>query len=328
MRPPRSRRHVALMLTALVAAATGSPAEAFQTETFVIEAGRENVATHGPIPGNYPATAAAVPTPSGCGNADNTAPFQGTCDRVPLRIPVPDLDTNQDFIVRITITWEPVDEPEETPVNDLDVFLWDNQQIAKQSNPDSTTYTRLATSANFTQPETFRMFSPSLVDYNITVVNLTGPNLSYTLSAEVEIDSFDPAFEDLGPSFGSRANRNDDVVSPADESEEGTEALPRPDAKFGPGRDDPSAATGATATPVLAPVDLGVDGDFGSLGGSGLEDQLAAPAGPPPSASAVLSRNIDAVPVVMVVFWLVIVPLALVASTIVLLRRRSAARQL
>ena len=320
---------LALLLTALVAiAATGSPAEAFQTDTFVIEAGRENIVTHGPIPGNYPATAAAVPTPSGCGNADNTAPFQGTCDRVPLRIPVPDLASNQDFIVRITITWEPADEPEETPVNDLDVFLWDNQQIAKQSNPESTTYTRLATSANFTQPETFRMFSPSLVDYNITVVNLTGPNLSYTLSAEVEIDSFDPAFEDLGPSFGSRANRNDDVVSPADESEGGTEALPRPDAKFGPGRDDQGPSTGATAAPLLAPVDLGVDGDFGSLGSSFLDDQLAAPPGPPPAASAVLTRNIDSVSVVMVVFWLVVVPLALVALTVVLLRRRSAARQL
>lgn len=308
-------------------AATVTPAGAFQTETFVIESGRENVATHGPIPGNYPATAAAVPTPSGCGNADNTAPFQGTCDRVPLRIPVPALASNQDFIVRITITWEPADEPEETPVNDLDVFLWDNQQIAKQSNPDSTTYTRLATSANFTQPETFRMFSPSLVDYNITVVNLTGPNLSYTLSAEVEIDSFDPAFEDLGPSFGRRANRDDDVVSPADESEEGTEPLPRPDAQAGPARNDPNA-TGAAAAPLLTPVDLGVDGDFGSLRSSALEEQLAAPAGPPPSASAVLSRNIESVPVVMVVFWLGMVPLTLVASTIVLLRRRSAARQL
>lgn len=324
----RSRRRLALSLTTLAAiAATVSPAAAFQTETFVIEAGRENVATHGPIPGNYPATAAAVPTPSGCGNADGTAPFQGTCDRVPLRIPVPELASNQDFIVRITITWEPADEPEETPVNDLDVFLWDNQQIAKQSNPESTTYTRLATSANFTQPETFRMFSPSLVDYNITVVNLTGPNLSYTLSAEVEIDSFDPAFEDLGPSFGSRANRDDDVVSPVDESEPGIDALPRPDAKFGSARDGASGST-APAAPSLAPVDLGVDGDFGALGGAGLEDQLAAPPGPPPAASAVLTRNIDAVPVVMVVFWLVIVPLAVVASTIVLLRRRSAARQL
>lgn len=323
----RSRRRAALLLTALVAAATVTPAGAFQTETFVIEAGRENVATHGPIPGNYPATAAAIPTPSGCGNADNTAPFQGTCDRVPLRIPVPGLDTNQDFIVRITITWEPADEPEETPVNDLDVFLWDNQQIAKQSNPDSTTYTRLATSANSAQPETFRMFNPSLVDYNITVVNRTGPNLSYTLTAEVEIDSFDPAFEDLGPSFGSRANRDDDVVSPADESEEGTEARPRLEAKAAPGRNDRNA-TGATEAAFLAPVDLGVDGDFGALGGSALEDQLAAPAGPPPSASAVLTRNIESVPVVIVVFWLGMVPLTLVASTIVLLRRRSAARQL
>src|SRR4051812_27028168 len=121
-------RPLTRLLTAVAVAMTGSvvwlaaPAGAVRTPVFTIEHGKETQATYGPIPGQYAATPAAVPEPSDCGNADPTTvkgnevpvqvpgPLEGACDTVPVRIiPPANLGPTEDFLVTITVSWNPSD---------------------------------------------------------------------------------------------------------------------------------------------------------------------------------------------------------------------------
>lgn len=322
---------VASTLVAALVAAVAAPASAFQTDRFVVEHDKPAKATFGPIAGQYAATPAAVPEPSDCGDDDNTAPLQGACDRVPVRIvPPPSLGPTEDFLVTITISWNPsgmVEDPSgevgDTPADDIDVYFYDNQQIGKREDPDSTKWTNLGESTEFGGPETIKLFSPGLGDYNLVVVNVTGPNIDYTVEAKVEIDGFESPFEDLGPAFGVRrptAARNDasdNLIAPADFS--GGD-----DGPSGPRPGSPAAIAELLAGGrALDAVPVLPDNDFASFAtGSTFESELAAPSPFGAGRPDAVVRPGKVAPA-LAIFWLAFVPLALLAALVVVMLRRS-----
>lgn len=313
---------VAVLAGAVIVLAA-PPAAAFKMETFNIKEGKQAV-THRGIPGNYPGGTAAIPTPSGCGNDTNTAAFQGSCDLIPLKIVVPEgLGPTDDFFLKLVVTWEPSEEVEDVgAVNDLDVYFWDNQQIAKRTNKNSTAYTRLATAATAHQPEKINLFSPNLGDYNLTIINWAGPNLSYTITAELAVEGFDAPFEDLGPSFGGRTRpsksdaSSDSFIAPVDLSGDDSPSSGGRGGAF-------SDLGGVTAAPTLDEVPVLPDSDFSSVGRGAGDSALAAPPDPLGSGRSRTASVAGPVSAVVLVFWLVVVPLVLLAGAVVLMMRRS-----
>lgn len=308
------------VVAAAVVAMSGS-ASAFMQRTVTIRAGQETRERFNGIPGNYPGTSVVNFTPSGCGNATNTAAAQAVCDRVPLRIEIPPgLDEADDFFAQIEVTWRP-----SADLNDLDIYLWDNQQIAKRNDPASTTFTRLAESAGSTQPEAVALFRPELGDYNLTIINWAGPNLEYTVTARIVIGTFEQPFELLAP---SAVGDEDEVVEdqsgggdgpPVDFSADG------PGDGFGSGTGDFFQAPFAgDLPPILGQVAVLPDADFSSFSPSTFDRELSAP--PPtadlPARLAGLRAPGDVSSAVLV-FWFVGLPLALVGAAWVLLMRRS-----
>lgn len=331
--PTMRRISSALSAAAIVAGAfvvlAAPPAAAFQKPTFTIKQGKQAV-THGGIPGNYPGGTAAIPTPPGCGNANNTAAFQGSCDRIPIKIEVPEgLGPTDDFFLKLVVTWEPSDEVDQVgAVNDLDIYFWDNQQIGKRTNKNSTSYTRLATSAGGHQPEKINLFSPDLGDYNLTIINWAGPNISYTITAELTVEGFEAPFEDLGPSFSARnrqprgdTDETDSFVAPVDLS--GDEP-PGSGGAGGSGAGDAFGDLGgATAAPTLDEVPVLPDSDFTSVGNGTGNSPLAAPPDAFGSGRSRLAAVAGPVSPIVLVFWLVLVPLALMAGAVFLMMRRN-----
>lgn len=313
-----------------------NPASGFTTKTVTITKETPVTVKLGPIAGNYPGGTAAVPTPSGCGNADNTAPFQATCDRVPLKIVTPsDLGPTDDFLVTISVSWDPADEVDEgTGVNDLDVYLYDNQQIGKRTSSTSTTFTRLAVSATGSQPEVIKLFSPDLVDYNLVVINFAGPNLSYTVKADLKVDSFESPFEDLGPSFAprtrssataSKSDTSDSFVAPIDRSGDdppSTGGFSGGASSFG-GESLGDVGDILSGGRNLDEVPILPDSDFASLDGATTTDSFSAPTLPEGSGRSRLAGAVGPVSGILVAFWLVLVPIALLAGGVFLLLRRS-----
>lgn len=341
------RRTLAVAMVAGTAVVTGAPpATAVRTPVLTVERGKEAKATYGPIPGSYAGTPVAVPEPPDCGGGDSTTidgnevpvgtpgAFQAACDWVPIKIiPPPGLGATEDFLVTLTISWNPTDvvkDPSDgtvgdTPVDDIDVYLYDNFQVARREDPESSTFTNLGESNEFGGPERIRLFDPDLIDYNLVVVNVTGPNVDYTVEATMEISGFDYPFEDLGPTFSSRRSqaaknladdRSDNLVLPLDFS----------------GGDGGSRGGGTSAADVsgflqggsrtLEQVPVLPDADFAGIAtASDFEDKLAAP-----SPFGNRTRRIAAVkdaPVPLVVFWLVLVPIAILLALIIAAARRS-----
>ena len=334
-------RLLALALVAGAAvAASGAPAGAVRTPVFTIENGKTPTATYGPIPGQYAATPAAVPEPSDCGNGEPDedlgvvvpGPLEAACDTVPIRIiPPPNLGPTEDFLVTITVSWNPsdmIDDPTDvagdTPADDIDVYFYDNHQIAQREDPESSTWTNMGESTEFGGPEKIKLFSPTLIDYNLVIVNVTGANIDYTVSATVAVDGFESPFEDLGPVFGSRrptAARNDNtdnLIAPKDFS----------------GEDAPAEHSSISARDIggvlsggaLAEVPVAPDHDFESFANvASLEDQLAAPSPFGSGKHELLPKPKD-VPAVVIAFWLVVAPLlALFVLVLGVVRRSRAA---
>lgn len=340
--------------TAAVVVATGlllsviavvTPASAALTDPVFVSRTQSGEGTFGPIPGNFPPVGVG-PTPSNCGHPLGTNRFERTCDNVPIIIEDPKLGPTEDYLVTITVTWEPNQEIDhEAGVNDLDVFLYDDRQIRtrkapscannafakEEDNPDTAKdekdtaicFTKIGQSAKAVQPEVIKLFSPEpLVNYNLVVENFSGPNVSYTVKAEMKIEGFDYPFEDLGPSFGGRQNRNS---SGGDQPFAAPVDLSGDDSSGGGGGGSPSDVGDILAgSRSLDEVPVLPDSDFAPGAGFGRPtDEFAAPTGfGGPGATRTVAAA-GPVSGALLLFWMVVVPIVLVAGAIFVIIRRS-----
>ncbi len=353
-----------LAATVLVAAVAPVPASAVQTKTITVSKTSGDVkGTFGPIAANFP-PAGVGHFPSACGHPIGTNRFERTCDNVPIVIEDPQLGPTEDYLVTIKVTWTPNEQVKDNEgtdtagANDLDVYLYDDRQIRTRvaptcakasaaSEPDNpktskdetdtaTCWTLVGQSAGAVQPEEFKLFSPEpLTNYNLVIVNFTGPNISYTVEANMKIEGFDTPFEDLGPSFAgrNRATKTEESKSnfapPVDLSGDDPPSINRGGGGTSGETFGGSDAAIADIPGVLAggrsldEVPILPDSDFASVDGSGPTDEFGAPSGL--GGPGATRRIVAAGPVsgILVAFWLVLVPLALIAGGVFFLIRRS-----
>lgn len=304
------------MASAVVLTPTGASAQ--PRDPLVVPAdGGEAVVTHPGIPGNNPSSQEVDPTPADCAEAADGAAFTVACDVIPLKVLVPNVSEADDFIMEISLTWEPADEVEGVGgVNDLDMYLYDNQQVAKRDDPESTTYTQFGRSTNFAPPELIRVYRPELGDYNLVINNFSGPNVSYTVKARLIIGTFEAPFEALAPT-GS--------LSPPDDSS-GEQPGPVDHSADEPTSVGFSAPPAPVAVPVLGEIAVLPDQDFSEFDSSSPFDaQLRQPVQAVPAGSISL-RPPRPVPVPVLLFWFLIVPLAVLGPGLFFLTRRTRSR--
>lgn len=293
------RRLLALSTTAILTVAgltlAASPATAQLQPGMRIVEGPAVERDYPPIPGNYPVAPTVNWTPGGC----NDSAIGNVCDTVPLEIVVPDLGPVDDFYVTIEVSW---DNP--TGENDLDIYLWDDQQTKKAAG--SSGWTEQSRSAGSSNPEVIKQFSPTMGKYNLTVVNWLGPNLGYTVRAFITIAKFEEPFELLAPTFT------------APTASTGSDSVPPPPFDF-------SAVDPATPGPTAPtfgelPIEPDTELDFGP---SDFDSALAAP--PPlidPSRASFRDRPPRDVPGLVAAFWLGVVPTLLVGAGAAAVARR------
>ena len=265
-----------------------------------------------PIAGQYQGHGAGLNfTPSGCGDETNTAPAQGICDTIPLKIAVPQLEAVDEFFVTVEVSW---DNP--TGQTDMDMYLWDNMQIAKRQDPEAETYSELASGTSSDQnPETAKLFRPELGDYNLTVINALGVNTGYKVKVYMTVARGDEIFELLEqPAAPTLDNSGGADPPPVDYS-----------------ADTPPASAGGVSSAPLAPPpnaldELAIlpDSDLDSGFDSTFESALTAP-DPGGETAALVNERPDPVSGLTVFLWLAIVPLALGAGALWFLRRRRVA---
>jgi hypothetical protein len=265
-----------------------------------------------PLANPVPATPATKPAnPEDC----KTSP---ACDTIPLEIVVPSTLTEADeFFVTVELIWQTMTTPGlgqgtpaevgETAINDLDLYVWEDPQGAED----------VARSASSTTPEKLRMFRPVKGRYQIVVANYAGPNTGYKLKVTYKPEKIESPFESLDPGFIPELPEPEVPVSPPlDLSAEPEVPAFLPDASA-PLVEPPAPAP-------LAPAPVEPDADFAGGIDSDLEEELAAPpesdvlehrqtavTGPPKPASGT-----------SLLFWLLIVPLALVAGAGLWLAKR------
>lgn len=287
----------AVVATAAFSAAPISAAGAFTQETIVVEGLEPLVFEFGPIPGNQPAVNWF---PNGCedGGGGSTQ-----CDTIPVKVVAPaNIGPADDWYVVFTLTWDNHD------INDLDMYLWDNQQIKKEQGGSG--YSRLDQSATADHPESVKLYAPTRDLYNITVKNWLGPNTGYTITAQMFISPFERPFEVLAPDFsgssGGGGDFSDDGPPPVDYSAEAPAGAPQ------------------TAPPAFGEVAVGIDDDFADFAPSDFDQQIAAPPAPPRLDPRLTStRPPKDVPALVALFWFAVVPLALIAGAGILLVRHS-----
>jgi hypothetical protein len=323
---PRMRRATRAVVAAALAAGAavvlstaGAPvAGALTRDPLVISADGEASATYPGIPGNNPSSQAADPTPHDCGDVQNASQFTVACDVVPLKILVPNVSEADDFVVEIELTWEPADEIDGVGgVNDLDMYLYDNQQIAKRDDPESSTYTQFGRSTSFEPPERISIYRPELGDYNLVVNNFSGPNVSYTVKARIKIGTFEAPFEALGP--------GGPVSEPVEDGS--GEVAPMDYSADEPTSNSFSSPPAMTAAPVLGEVAVLPDQDFSEFdAGSSFDDQLRQAEQQALPAGLVTLRPPKPVPAAVLLFWFVLAPAAVLGPVALLIARRNRSR--
>jgi len=183
------------------------------------------------IPGSFEeSTSAVTPEPTDCGNpdgesdTDNPPTFGTMCDTIPLRVVVPtDIDPGDDFIISVALSWtdspgKAVGNGQEGGVTDVDLHLFDNQQIEKRAG--STGYTEITASNGTAIPEVVKVCCPDLVDYNVVIANVgPGANTGYHIHAEMKILKADKIYELLADKPATHPASTDDNTLPADFSD-------------------------------------------------------------------------------------------------------------
>jgi hypothetical protein len=148
---------------------------------------------------------------------------QTWCDVVPLTLQRPShLDVNDEFFVRIILSYEQTKPDGSTPTNELDLYVWDDPQGAKP----------VTQSVSSTQPISATLFQPPKDKYQVVVVSSYGPSTGYHLKLSAVVDRVAP------PVDASKANKTTATTV-------ATAAAPTP---------APATATPTARTPVaIAP---------------------------------------------------------------------------
>lgn len=291
-----------MLLVTLTVALSSAPSHALTKDKMVIRMGEVSTYEGGPLVGNLPSSGIANPLPGACADP---ATF---CDHVPLEVIVPsDVSDNDELLVQMSISW---DDPSGT--NDLDTWVYDDQQITGSG------YTAVGEAASGDNPETPKFRVGTLREFNLIILNFSGANTGYVIEAVVAVAKFESPFESLDPEFngagGAGEENDDDVFVPEDLS--GDDAAP---GFSGPSFAGPDLAA---SSPVLPTLDVVVDGDLDNLGGSTFTRDIQEPqsilpvgGGTPPIPKKV--------PAIVLLFWLLVVPVAMVATGFVVLWRRT-----
>jgi hypothetical protein len=283
------------------------PAGALAQAGIRVEADQTVEREYPPIPlaNPAPATPATQPVnPNDC----KTSP---ACDTIPLEIvPPATLAEADEFFVTVELIWQTMNTPgvgqgtpaevKETAVNDLDLYVWEDPQGAED----------VASSASSTTPEKLRMFRPVKGRYQIVVANYLGPNTGYKLKVTYKPERIETPFESLEPGYIPPPPEPEvPVTPPLDLSAE-------PEVAATPLPVLPAPAVDPAPPAPLAPVPVEPDADFAAGIDSSLDEELAAlpdsdvlkqrqtvAAGPPrPASGSALA------------FWLLVLPIALVAG--------------
>jgi hypothetical protein len=337
-RVPAPRRRLLLAGVALALAVTASPGPAGpaialpQAQGLRVQENQAVEQEYPPIPGqnpipDVPPPARNLTTPDDC----RTVPW---CDVIPLEVLVPPtLQAADEFFVNVELSWETQRIPQgpevpgngpvtnETPVNDLDLYIW--EEPAGEED--------VAASTTDVIPEVARLFRPTKGKYQIVVVNYVGPNTGYKLKVSYKPEIIEPPFELLEPVFEPPARPVTELVpsQPPLDLSSGPEpggadlsALPSP-----PVSAPVAAVPEPPVVPSLEPVPVEPDPDFANFTDSEFEDALAAP----PGSDVLRERRARVVgpaepaSPASLVFWLALVPVALVAGGGVWLARRGSA---
>lgn len=308
----------AVMGAAVAAVGVSAPAQALTRGPFTVTqantAAKPATHTYGPIPGFWaPSRDAVTWTPGGCESAavgppvDPGGPALWACDVVLFDVVPPNVDDKTDWYIDIEVSW-----PDPTGTNDLDVTLYDDQQVARRGN--SSGWTQMGESATLANPERIRTWLPTLGRYSLVVLNYLGINTSYTVKISMGVGErfVDPieALEDLSGVTDSST----DPAPPADSGPSDFSAFEN----FGP----PADFSG------LEQLTASFDGDFGAgdlTASAGISDLPPAP--PAFTAGRIVADRPGPASGAMMFLWLVVVPAALVGggATYILSRARRGA---
>ncbi len=204
------------------------------------------------------------------------------------------------------------------PINagDLDIGVWD-MTGAKPA--------RVAVAGGggaYDVPE-IAAFEPLLSDYMITIESTRAPLLGYTFTLQFSNELFDEPFEALDPAL---ADRSGGTNRPTDFSGQPVAAPPAaPAGSFDPGPSgsafsdfNPPAPTSAA---LLAPAPVLGDSDFAGFR-SVVDNSLAPAQLSAENAAAIVLPAAKDPGAPMLIFWLLVVPLILLAIFAAVMRRR------
>lgn len=267
---------VALFLVLAFTAA--GPASAMREPGMTVAKDQPMTKDFGPLAGNVgPAGSNA------CGCAPMQCDLVTYCDTVPLDVKVPALGPNDDFFVRVTLTWD-YQKVNGTSQNDLDLRIYNKAGTAS-----------LANAHGGGEPEVVTVYRPTDGPYLIVAINATGVNRGYTLKVDMIVDATESLFE-----VGEETGPPQDLSGEPETSGESSSSTPLP--AFIPSSDL-----------ELAPI----DSDSALEGLSGQSGQLSRLLTPP---SAVLTAQEEdsgppaPVSAVEVAVWGGLLPAILIAA--------------
>ena len=292
------------------------PAQALEREGLVIGQDEVVEAEYGPVVANNPANAAH--TPAECR-------VQAYCDSIPLEVVVPPgITEEEEYFIHVLLEWEtrqappdPVLSPEGYALNDMDMFIYTDPPTAEEAEargatPESEGDPYVANGASGGTPEQAFMFKPK-GKYWINIVNFIGANTGFKLKLTWVSESFPSPFEKLAPEFSPPTTEAPRRPSSNDND------LDRTPVTFSP----TPTPTFDTTPSSLPTADIADDDDFdaGEFDTSDFEDELAAPA--PVELEPIAARP-DPPSNLALFFWLLAVPLGIIAIGGALITRRRA----
>lgn len=263
-------------------------ADAAVIAPIVVQAGAETVYEGAPLVASNPLVAALNTLPDEC-----VTPV-GFCDAIPVKAVLPaSFDPAYDYaFVTLEVTW---DDP--AGVDDIDLYLWNDEEGTLE-----------ATSISAKNPE---KVSTELRNTTLVINHTKGVNLGYTVRGRLFIDTPTKPFELLEPTRPSNAGLP--TGSPIIDASPGAATFEVPPA------DIPAIAPAGAGGAAVAKVDLvpaagdSIDFDFERA-----QQELAAEAGEFKTVAA--SKDATGAGVW---FWLVLLPVAVVAGGGAWLIRRS-----
>jgi hypothetical protein len=256
------------LLAAVLPVLAGGSARAAVHSTVVLEDKKPVTNRYEPLRG--PASG-LVPIPSECA-------VSPSCDTIPIHFALPpDLTSDDEYFAMFEVGWE-TERVEGTNVNELDVYLFDRQGDTADFQNRPVSVAKAESLAN--NPERFYLAEIKQPDYWLVVVNVWGPNTGYTVSAGLVVSRITKPVESQEPEFVP-PTESFEPPTPSASTQAGQPASPS-----GPLSSLPSLSGRGPSASV--DVDLGapggllfpIDPDLAGVSGNGLEDQLAADAGP------------------------------------------------